>query len=132
MCDIIFDMHPEADLLRAARERAGLSQRELARRANTSQPAIARAETGRGGITVTTLRRLLEAAGFDLGMTIEPQAVEDPVTAMYRREIDRTLLRQNLRRGVHERLRAGAEMVTDLRALENATRAVRRGRGEPG
>ncbi len=122
-------MHPEADLLRAARARAGLSQRELARRASTTQPAIARAESGRGGITVASLRRLLEAAGFELVMTVEPHAVEDPVTAVYRRNVDRTLLRENRRRRVDERLRAGAEMVTDLRALENATRAVRRRRG---
>jgi len=119
-----------AALLRSARDRAGLSQRELAERAGTSQPAIARAESGHTGITVETLRRLLSAAGFDLVMTAVPSRGEDPVTAAYRRNIDRTLLRANLNRSVDERLRVGAETVRDLRELQRAVTASRHRRQE--
>jgi transcriptional regulator with XRE-family HTH domain len=49
-----------ADLLREARLRAGLTQRELARRAGTSQPAIARWESGE---VIPGLERLL--ANYD-------------------------------------------------------------------
>jgi len=121
-------MTSTADLLKSARVRAGLSQRELAERAGTSQPAVARAESGKGSITVDTLRRLLGAAGFDLVLTAQPAPATDPVTAAYRRDVDRTLLRESLRRSVDERLRVGAEMVTDLDELAGATRAARRRR----
>lgn len=54
------------DLLREARSRAGLTQRELARRANTAQSVVARVETGQTSPTWETLARLLRAAGFDV------------------------------------------------------------------
>jgi predicted nucleotidyltransferase/DNA-binding XRE family transcriptional regulator len=50
-------------LIRDARRAAGLSQAELARRAGTSQPAIARYESGDTSPSVVTLDRLLRAAG---------------------------------------------------------------------
>lgn len=53
-----------AELLRAARDRAGLSQRDLAHRAGTSQSVVARIELGDTSPTVSTLNRLIEAAGF--------------------------------------------------------------------
>jgi transcriptional regulator with XRE-family HTH domain len=59
-------------LLREARERAGLTQRELARRAGTSQPAIARYERARSMPDVETLTRLLRACGYELRWTLEP------------------------------------------------------------
>ena len=119
-------MDTEAVVLRSIRERAGLSQRELAERAGTSQPAVARVESGRSSVTVATLRRLLAAAGFELVLGAEPAAAGDPVTAAYRRDVDRTLLRESLRRSVDERLRTGADMVTDLGELSKAMRAARR------
>ena len=45
--------------VRAAREQAGLSQRELAERMGTSQAAIARLEAGGVGATLTTLHRVV-------------------------------------------------------------------------
>lgn len=63
-------------LLREARRRAGLSQRELAERAGTSQSVVARIELGRTSPSADTLRRLLDAAGFELRATL----VERPVT----------------------------------------------------
>ena len=52
-----------ASLIRRARRGAGLSQVELARRAGTSQPALARYETGTTLPTLPTLERLLSASG---------------------------------------------------------------------
>ena len=60
-------MHAMLDppkLLREARARAGFSQRELARRAGTSQSVIARIERGQTSPSHRTLDRLLAAAGF--------------------------------------------------------------------
>lgn len=64
-------------LLREARERAGLSQRELAERAGTSQSVVARIESGRTSPTEGTLSRLLEAAGFELRVTLVPRPAAD-------------------------------------------------------
>lgn len=55
-----------ASVLRAARTRAGLSQRALAAAARTSQSAVAAIESGRKQPTVATLERLLRAAGTEL------------------------------------------------------------------
>lgn len=52
-----------ATLVRQAREAAGLTQAELARRAGTSQPAVARYESGVSSPSVRTLERLVHAAG---------------------------------------------------------------------
>ena len=55
-----------ASLIRRARIQAGLSQSELARRARTSQPAIARYQGGHADPVLGTLKRLVEACGFEL------------------------------------------------------------------
>jgi transcriptional regulator with XRE-family HTH domain len=57
-----------AAMVRQARLEAGLTQRELARRAGTSQPAVAAVEAGRKQPTVATLSRWLEAAGASLAL----------------------------------------------------------------
>jgi predicted nucleotidyltransferase/DNA-binding XRE family transcriptional regulator len=59
-------------LVRAARRRAGLTQDELAERAGTSQPAVARCE--RGGVvpTLPSLNRLLRACGEELVLSCRP------------------------------------------------------------
>jgi transcriptional regulator with XRE-family HTH domain len=61
-----------ARLLRSARERAGLSQRELARRARTAQSVVARIELGLTKPAAETLERLLDAAGFRLSVSLVP------------------------------------------------------------
>ncbi len=61
-----------SELLRDARRDAGLSQHALANRAGTSQPAVARYESGVSTPTVSTLRRLLAATGRDLVLSSEP------------------------------------------------------------
>jgi ribosome-binding protein aMBF1 (putative translation factor) len=55
--------------IRAAREAAGLSQRELATRMSTSQAAVARLEAGGVGATLTTLQKV--AAALDLTVTVD-------------------------------------------------------------
>lgn len=58
-------------LLRRVRSAAGLSQRDLAQRASTSQPAIARYERGVATPSWDTLRRLVDACGHHLELSIE-------------------------------------------------------------
>jgi transcriptional regulator with XRE-family HTH domain len=116
-------------LIALARLRAGLSQRELALRAGTSQPAVARLESGAASPTVATLERLVSAAGFDIRAELVPRAVPDPVVQAYKRDVDRTLLRENLRRSVDARLRRLAALRADLDELRGAVRARRRPRG---
>lgn len=63
-------------LLAEVRREAGLTQSELARRAETSQAMVARYETGAVSPTVRTLARLLRAAGHELvlsGPSASPQ-----------------------------------------------------------
>src|SRR2546428_3936919 len=52
--------------IRAARETAGLSQRDLAARMGTSQAAVARLEAGGVGGTLTTLPRVAAAPRLEL------------------------------------------------------------------
>jgi uncharacterized protein len=61
-----------AELLRSARLGAGLSQLALARRAGTSQSAVARYESGASMPSLRTLERLLVAAGQELVIDTRP------------------------------------------------------------
>lgn len=63
-------------LLLEARTRAGLTQRELARRAGTAQSVVARIEGGGASPSWETLSRLLEAAGFALDASLRPLSGE--------------------------------------------------------
>lgn len=58
--------------VRAARRKAGLSQVELAKRAGTSQPSIARLERGLVSPTVISLDRIARALGAELVIDFEP------------------------------------------------------------
>lgn len=68
------------EIVRTMRERAGLSQRDLAARAETSQPAIARYERGVSTPSWETLERLAEACGrrieIDVAMRPDPHDLE--------------------------------------------------------
>jgi transcriptional regulator with XRE-family HTH domain len=70
-------VEPLGRLLSEARRRAGLTQRELARRAETSQSVVARIEQGRTDPSTATLARLLAAAGFELRTELLPLPVAD-------------------------------------------------------
>jgi transcriptional regulator with XRE-family HTH domain len=113
-------------LIRQARKQAGLTQGELARRAGTSQPAVARLERGSASPTLATLERLVRGAGFELRLSLVPIAALDPLTEAYKRDVDRSLLRENLRKTVDERLRSLAEMQEFGRELERSVRARRK------
>jgi transcriptional regulator with XRE-family HTH domain len=63
-------------LLRDMRRTAGLSQRDLAERAGTSQPAVVRYERGTTTPSWQTLERLAGACGRRLRIQVEP--IPDP------------------------------------------------------
>jgi transcriptional regulator with XRE-family HTH domain len=62
-------------LLQVARDRAGLSQRALAKRSGTSQSVVARIELGITSPTWQTMEQLVGAAGFDLAPDLVLRAV---------------------------------------------------------
>lgn len=66
-----------ADLIKEARKRAGLTQRELAERAGTTQSAIARVESGRADPGFETVRRLMRLSGFNLLVALDPYDESD-------------------------------------------------------
>jgi ribosome-binding protein aMBF1 (putative translation factor) len=55
------------------RNRAGLTQEELARKMGTTQPVVARLESGRSRPSIRTLERLADATGSRLLITFEPR-----------------------------------------------------------
>jgi len=70
--DIINAMpHEYADILRDARRRAGLSQRELAKRAGTSQAVISAYENGQREPGVNQFQKVIAATGFGLRLTLD-------------------------------------------------------------
>lgn len=74
-------------LLRQAREHAGITQRELAKRLGCTQPAISQAEAGGASLSVATLRRFADALGCDLQLAIVSREVtlKHGVSATFRR-----------------------------------------------
>lgn len=107
-------------LVADARARGALSQRQLAERSGTSQSAIARLESGASRPTLATLERTLAAAGFALRCELVPLGDPDPVVALYKKDVDRTLLRANLSRSVDERLRSLEEHLAFGREVRRA------------
>jgi transcriptional regulator with XRE-family HTH domain len=72
---------PAAALVQLARLKAGMSQRELAEQASVPTTMISAYERGKRQPSLTTLLRLLHAAGFELRMTLEPYDAHDDVLA---------------------------------------------------
>lgn len=60
-----------AGLLRLARDKAQLTQAQLAAQAGVSQQAVSAYETGRKEPTLPTLQALLAAAGFEMRIHLE-------------------------------------------------------------
>jgi transcriptional regulator with XRE-family HTH domain len=75
------------ELIRSARLRAGLSQTELARRLGMASSSIARWETDTVEPGFSTLRRVLQACGFDI----------PPVLVSYERDAERDSHVQEIR-----------------------------------
>ena len=59
-------------LVREARRRAGLTQRELGTRVGTTQSAIARIESGDSAPSFERVVQLVRACGFDLSVRVVP------------------------------------------------------------
>ena len=55
-----------------------------------------------------------------------PELEPDPVIEAYKKDVDRTLLRENLKRSVEERLKNLMELQRFARELQRAGRAARR------
>lgn len=108
-----------------ARRRAGLSQQELATRAGTSQPSLARLESGQANPTVATVERIVAAAGFQLHCELVPMEWPDPIVLAYKQDVDRTMIRENLRRTIDERLRLNEESLQLGAELQRAVAARR-------
>lgn len=98
-------------LIKEARKRAGMTQAELAARLGSHQSVVARWESGRARPDFETLRRIVRAAGFDLGVSL---AVAD--------EHDLALIRRELGRSPLERLAGLVEAVGSLDAMVGASR----------
>jgi ribosome-binding protein aMBF1 (putative translation factor) len=68
-----------AKVVIAARNHAGLTQMELARKMGTTQPVVARMEGGRTQPSLRTLQRLAAATGSRLTIRFEPRHAERTV-----------------------------------------------------
>jgi ribosome-binding protein aMBF1 (putative translation factor) len=62
------------EIVRDAREAAGLSQRELALRMRTSQPVVARIEAGHVAATLTSLQKIADALNGDINISFTLKA----------------------------------------------------------
>ena len=69
------------DLVREARKRAALTQRELAERAGTTQSAIARIETGHSSPSFDTVLRLVRLCDLDLEVMLVERDDSDWIQA---------------------------------------------------
>ena len=100
--------------MREARRRAGLTQRELAERAGTTQSAIARLESGRTSPSFEQVERMLKLCGFS--MIVELATYDDS---------DLVQAKASLRRGDEgERLRYMAAAANKWRELQRGTRSA--------
>ena len=96
------------DLVREARRRAALSQRELAARAGTTQSAIARLETGRTTPSFDTVLRLVRLCGLDL-----------EVLLVERDESDWAQASQLLTLSPEDRVAVGVKTANTMLAIRN-------------
>jgi transcriptional regulator with XRE-family HTH domain len=101
------------ELLREARRRHGLTQRQLAARARTSQAAISRLERGLVSPTVATLAELLDLMGEELAL--EATRID------YGHDV--TLNRTTLAFDPETRIRQQASWSRGMRRIRDAARA---------
>jgi transcriptional regulator with XRE-family HTH domain len=107
-------MHEPTSLLRKTRERAGLTQAELAERAGVTQPVISRAEAPGANPRLATLDRLLRAAGARLELA---------APEVRRPDVDEGQIIERLRLSPAERL---VSFTTSHRNLNDMVRRARR------
>ncbi len=90
------------DLMRSARLRAELSQEQLAEKLGVPRSSIARWETDSVEPGFSTLRRVLQACGFDLSLALVP----------FERDLERDARIQEVSRLTpQERLRAMVDRI---------------------
>ena len=99
------------DLVREARKRAGLSQRELGGRAGTTQSAIARIETGGSAPSFDTVLRLVRLCGLDLDVMLVERDDSDWIQALRARDLS-----------PEDRLERMNRFAAQLRELQRAGR----------
>jgi len=99
--------------LREARRRHGVTQKQLAARARTSQAAISRIERDVVSPSVSTLATLLDLLGEELELS----------SSQIDYGHDRTLIRRNLKMSVSERINHGTAFANFV--LRNRGAAVR-------
>lgn len=100
--------------LRYARKKAGLSQRELARKVGVPQSTVGRIEAGLVDPQAGTLTRLLRTCGFDL--EVAPRLGVG---------IDRTQIREMLALTPDQRVARCAAGARFLRSMREAMRRAR-------
>jgi transcriptional regulator with XRE-family HTH domain len=86
------------NLIGLARKESGLTQRDLARRAGTSQAAIAAYEAGKRSPTLDTLARIVRAAGKDLRIRLEAADDHDEWLARYEASLPADVVQEWRRR----------------------------------
>ena len=101
-----------ADLLKTVRRRHGLTQKQLAARARTSQAAISRIERGLVSPSVDMLANLVDLMGEELQLAAEPIDYGH----------DEPMLRQNLEREPEQRIEWQASGSRGLKELWTASR----------
>jgi transcriptional regulator with XRE-family HTH domain len=94
-------------MLRYARQRAGLTQRQLAERAGVPQATVGRIEGGLVAPRTDTMERLLRAAGLELTVGSRPGI-----------GIDRSQIRELLRLTPRQRLDLAAGDAAGLARLQ--------------
>lgn len=104
-----------ASLLRSARRRAGLTQRQMADRAGVPQATVGRIESGRITPRVDTLDHLLGAVGQELIAGVRPGI-----------GVDRSQILELLRLTPAQRLELAAQDATGLGRLEARARRTTR------
>jgi transcriptional regulator with XRE-family HTH domain len=102
-------------LLKQARQRAGLTQTELAERLETSQSVVARLESPRANPRFHTLERAIAATGHSLEASLTESAYP---------ALDESLIAQNLRADPAARLRRFMGSYRRLRRLSPVVRAA--------
>lgn len=108
-------MHDAASLLRQTRLSAGLTQAELAARAGITQSVVSRAEAPGANPRVSTLHRLLRAAGADLKLSASKIRLPD---------VDESQILEQLQLSVAERLHAHDAARASIRELMSDVRIL--------
>lgn len=104
------------DLIREARKRAGVTQRQLARRLGTSQPVIARWESGQRSPDYDVVRDAVRACGFDLE------------TALVERDLqEEAMLDYSMSLTPKERLQANQSMLDFEAKIRKSERGLSKG-----